>query len=301
MPGAFDDAAFAMKAGEVRGPVKTDFGWHVIKVNQLRAGNRQSFEEVRAQLEQDLQKSERERVFNEISGKLVDAVYKNPTSLEPAAVALGLAVQATPEFSRGGGQGIAADPKVVRAAFTDSMIQDGTASDPIELGPERMVLIRVVDHQPERAQPLTAVQPMVEAAIRADRQRKAAEAAADALVKAAKAGGLPAAAATAQLAMGEANDIQRGSFIPSREAVDAFFNLARPADNLIPVSKTRAGGQFIVFAVRAVRDGDIGQVTPEERDQLRQQLSRADGVQAQEAFVRAARAKYQIKVAEDRL
>ena len=101
--------------------------------------------------------------------------------------------------------------------------------------------------------------------------------------------------------MGEANDIQRGSFIPSREAVDAFFNLARPADNLIPVSKTSAGGQFIVFAVRAVRDGDIGQVTPQERDQLRQQLSRADGVQAQEAFVRAARAKYQIKVAEDRL
>ena len=301
MPGAFDDAAFAMQSGEVRGPIKTDFGWHVIKVNQLRAGNRQSFEEVRAQLEQDLQKSEHERAFNEISGKLVDAVYKNPTSLEPAATALGLAVQTTPAFSRGGGEGIAADPKVVRAAFTDSMIQDGTASDPIELGPERTVLIRVVDHQPERAQPLSAVQPMVEAAIRADRQRKAAEAAADALVKAAKAGGLPAAAATAQLAMGEANDIQRGSFIPSREAVDAFFNLARPADNLIPVSKTSAGGQFIVFAVRAVRDGDIGQVTPQERDQLRQQLSRADGVQAQEAFVRAARAKYQIKVAEDRL
>lgn len=301
MPGAFDDAAFAMQAGEVRGPVKTDFGWHVIKVNQLRTGNRPPFEEVRAQLEQDMQKTERERVFNELSGKLVDAVYKNPTSLEPAATALGLSVQTTPEFTRGGGQGIAAEQKVVRAAFADSMIQDGTASDPIELGPERTVLIRVIEHQAERTQPLSTVRPMVEAAVRADRQRKAAEAAADALVKAAKASGLPAAAAAAQLAMGEANDIQRGSLIPSREAVDAFFNLARPADNLIPVSKTSAGGQFIVFAVRAVRDGDIGQVTPQERDQLRQQLSRADGVQAQEAFVRASRAKYQIKVAEDRL
>ena len=101
--------------------------------------------------------------------------------------------------------------------------------------------------------------------------------------------------------MGEANDIRRGSFVPSREAVQAFFNVARPSNNLIPVSKTSAGGQFIVFAVRAVRDGDIGQVTPQERNQLREQLSRADGVQAQQAFVRAARVQYQIKVAEDRL
>ena len=56
-----------------------------------------------------------------------------------------------------------------------------------------------------------------------------------------------------------------------------------------------------MFAIRAVRDGDIGQVTAEERAQLRQQLSQATGIQAQKAFVRAARGKYQVKVAEDRL
>ena len=83
--------------------------------------------------------------------------------------------------------------------------------------------------------------------------------------------------------------------------MEAFFRVPRPQDNLIPVGKTEVGGQFIVFAIRAVRDGDIGQVTAEERDQLRQQLSQASGIQAQKAFVRAARGKYQVKVAEDRL
>lgn len=301
MPGAFDEAAFAMRAGEVRGPVKTDFGWHIIKLDQLRGGTRQPFEAVRAQLEQELFEGDRERAFNELSGKLVDAIYKNPNSLEPAAKSLGLVVQTTPAFARSGGPGIAADQKVVRAAFSDSLVRDGTASDPIELSPSRTVLIRVIEHRPEAAMPLSQVGNAVVAAIRADRQRKAAEAAADALVKSAKASGLPTAASAATLAMGEANDVRRGSPVPSREAVEAFFRVPRPQGNLIPIGKTEAGGQFIVFAVRAVRDGDIGQVTEAERAQLREQLSQASGSQAQEAFVRAARGKYKIKVAEDRL
>ena len=301
MPGAFDDAAFAMRAGEVRGPVKTDFGWHVIKLDELRAGTRQPFEAVRPQLEQELVEGGRERAFNELSGKLVDAIYKNPNSLEPAARSMGLVVQTTPAFPRGGGPGIASDQRVLRAAFSDTLIRDGTASDPIELSPTRTVLIRVIEHKPEAALPLSQVGNAVVMAIRADRQRKAAEAAAEALVKAAKASGLPAAATAATLPMGEANDVRRGSQVPSREAVEAFFRVPRPQDNLIPVGKTEVGGQFIVFAIRAVRDGDIGQVTAEERDQLRQQLSQASGIQAQKAFVRAARGKYQVKVAEDRL
>ncbi len=301
MPGAFDDAAFAMRAGEVRGPVKTDFGWHVIKLDELHAGTRQPFEAVRPQLEQELVEGGRERAFNELSGKLVDAIYKNPNSLEPAARSMGLVVQTTPAFPRGGGPGIASDQKVLRAAFSDTMIRDGTASDPIELSPTRTVLIRVIEHKPEAALPLSQVGNAVVLAIRADRQRKAAEAAAEALVKAAKASGLPAAATAATLPMGEANDVRRSSVVPSREAVEAFFRVPRPQDNLIPVGKTEVGGQFIVFAIRAVRDGDIGQVTAEERDQLRQQLSQASGIQAQKAFVRAARGKYQVKVAEDRL
>ena len=301
MPGAFDDAAFAMQVGEVRGPVKTDFGWHVIKVDQVRAGNRQPFEAVRAQLEQELREGDRERAFNELSGKLVDAIYKNPNSLAPAAKSLGLAVQTTPAFTRAGGPGIAGDQKVLVAAFSDALVRDGTASDPIELSPTRTVLIRVLEHRPEAALPLSQVNDAVVMAIRADRQRKAAEAAAEALVKAAKASGLPAAATAATLPMGEANDVRRGSGVPSRDAVEAFFRVPRPQDNQIPVGKTEAAGQFIVFAIRAVRDGEIGQVTAEERNQLRQQLSQATGIQSQEAFVRAARAKYKIKIAEDRL
>ena len=301
MPGAFDDAAFAMQQGEVRGPVKSDFGWHVIKVNQIQQGVQRTFEDMRADLEKELQQGGREQAFNELTGKLVDAVYKNPTSLEPAAKALGLTVQTTPAFTRAGGPGIAADPKVLRAAFSDNLMQDGTASDPIEIGPEHTVLVRVIAHEPERALPLARVRDAVVQAIHADRQHKAAENAADALLKAAQDKGLAAAAQAAGLAVADANDLARRSPLPSAQAVEAFFNLPRSRDNKVSMGKAMVDGSYMVFALRAVRDADLGQVSAQERTQLRQQVAQGTGMQAQDAFVRAARAHYTIKVAEDRL
>ncbi len=301
LPGPVGDAAFAMQQGEVRGPVKSDFGWHIIKVNQIRAGSQQPFESVRAQLEAELAETGKDRAFNDLSGKLVDAVYKNPTSLAPAAAALGLTVQATAPFSRAGGQGIAADPKVVRAAFSDSLVQDGTASDPIELGPNRMVMIRVLEHEPEAALPLSAVSNAVVAAIRADRQHTAAEAAADALLKTAKAKGLAAAANDAKLAAAQFDGLERSAAFPPRVLVDAFFDAPRPANNLAEFGKAAVGGRYVVFEVRGVHDGDASQVTPEQREQLREQMSMSVGLEAQKAYVGGERARYRIEVAEDRL
>lgn len=301
MPGAFDAAAFAMQAGEVRGPVKSDFGWHVIKLNQVQAGAQRSFEDVRAELEKEVQEGGREQAFNELTGKLVDAVYKNPTSLVPAAKALGLAVQTTPVFSRAGAPGIASEQKVLRAAFSEALMQDGTASDPIEVGPLRTVLIRVIEHKPEQAMPLAQVRDAVVASIHADRQQKAAHAAAEALVKAAQAKGLDVAARESGLAVNEVNDLDRRSQAPSAEAVAAFFNLPRARGGVLPVGMTRAGGGYLVFAVRAVRDGDLTQITPQIRAKQRKEASDMTGQFAQDAFVRAMRGNYKIEVAEDRL
>jgi peptidyl-prolyl cis-trans isomerase D len=301
LPGPFEDAAFAMKSGEIRGPVKSDFGWHIIKVGEIHTGTHKPFAEVRAQLEAELQESERERTYNELSGKLVDQVYKNPSSLEPAAKAMGLEVKTTPAFTRAGGQGLVANQKVLRAAFSDNLIQDGTASDPIELGPNHSVMIRVIEHTPERPRPLAEVSEAVVAAIHLDRQRKASETAADALVKAARKNTLGKAADTAKLVMSEMNALQRGSPVPSPAAVEAFFAAPRPSGNLVPVDKIAIGGQYIVYAIRAVRDGDLSKVSAQERDQLRSQLTKIAGIDAQKAYVRASRAKYKIKVVESNL
>src|SRR5690606_29180562 len=73
-------------------------------------------------------------------------------------------------------------PAVERAAFSESLVQDGTISDPIEVSPERSVLIQVTQHSPERALTVTEARERIVAAIRDDRSAKRAEAEADALL-----------------------------------------------------------------------------------------------------------------------
>ncbi|MGH8088436.1 MAG: SurA N-terminal domain-containing protein, partial [Stenotrophomonas sp.] len=150
----FEDALFAMKAGEISGPVKTEFGFHVLQLREQKGGQERSFEEVRDQLAAEQLKADSENAFSDLSSRLVDQVYKNPTSLEGPAAALKLPVQTVGPFTRATASGIAANPAVLRAAFSDVLVQDGTVSDPITIAPNHSVMIRVTDHSPEQALPL---------------------------------------------------------------------------------------------------------------------------------------------------
>src|SRR3546814_14385277 len=85
----FEDALFAMQPGDVSDPVKTAFGWHVIKLREVRSGQQTSFEEARAQLEGEPADVARERAFNELTGTLVDQALKKQSATAPPADAVG--------------------------------------------------------------------------------------------------------------------------------------------------------------------------------------------------------------------
>ena len=76
-------------------------------------------------------KADGERGFNELAGRLVDAINKSPSDLAAAAKEVNLPLQTLGPITRATASGIAADPAVLRAAFSDVLVQDGTASDPI--------------------------------------------------------------------------------------------------------------------------------------------------------------------------
>src|SRR5690606_39463539 len=99
----FEDALFALQAGEVSEPVKTQFGWHVLQLRELREGRQVPFEDVREQLALEQAQADRERTFNEFVGGIVDTVYENPTSLDAAAAKANLQVQTLGPFARGEG------------------------------------------------------------------------------------------------------------------------------------------------------------------------------------------------------
>src|SRR5690606_25567928 len=160
---AFEDALFALEPGAVSDPVKSDEGWHVIQLREVRAEQGQSFEDARATLQEEYLESERERRYSDVAGRLVDLVYRDPTTLAGAAQELGLEVQTLGPFSRAEAEGIAARPEVLRAAFSEEVLS-GNASDPIELDDGSMVMIRVTRHEPATPRPLDEVKDDVRSA-----------------------------------------------------------------------------------------------------------------------------------------
>lgn len=299
----FEDAVFATAAGSISGPVKTDFGYHIVQVREIKSGKAMSFEEARPEVERLVLESGRERAYNDLTNKVVDEVLKSPTSLAPAAKATKLTVQRVGPFARGQGTGIASNPAVLRVAFSESAKQDRMVSDPIEIGTNRSVLIRVVDHQPEAVQPLTKVGPQVVAAVREDRAKKAAEAEADAfLARLTKGETLQAAAESRKLPMANVPSVPRGAPMPTAEAVEAYFEAPAPKGDKPSFGKVAVGpAQYVVFAVTKVSTGDAAEVSAEERKGFVQQLAPRLGDVDAKAIVDAARKKMKIEIAEDRL
>ncbi len=299
----FEDALYAMQAGEIRGPVKTAFGWHVIQLREIKAGKQVPFEQAREQLAREQTDADRDRVFNDLTGKLVDQINKNPTTLAPAARLANLPVQTIGPFARGQGTGIAANLALQRVAFSESMIEDGTVSDPIELGPNHSVLIRVAQHAQAHQLPLAQVSQRVIASIRGDRAARAQAAIADKLVAQVRAGTpLKDLAAAQHLAASDVPAVPRGAPVPDKVTADAIFNVPAPAPGKVSPGKAiRADGRAVVFAVSRVIPGDPAEANAAQKASLQQQLVEMAGADDVEGLVKSLRKRTVVTIAEDRL
>lgn len=301
---AFDKAFFALQPGQVSDPVRLPDGWHVIQFRELVPGSAKPFEAVRAELEAEYLESERERAYNELAGKLVDAVYKDPTALAPAARELGLTVQRTKAFSREAGEGIAALPQVRRAAFEDAQKLDRQVSEPIEISANHTVVLHVVDHQPVAALPIATIRDRLVADIQADRIARATKKTADALLaRAAKGESLDALATSIGRTVADMPGIPRQAPSPQLSPlVDEAFRLPRPAAGKPSVGLAKVGpDRYVLVEVAKVTDGDLATLDAATRAELKSQLAQMRGMVEARAFIATLRKQYKVTVAEDRL
>lgn len=304
MVGPFEDALFAMQAGQVSDPVKSDFGWHVIQLREVKSGAQETFEQARETLAREQAEADRERTASELTSRLVDLTLKNPSSLAPAARELNLPLQKLGPFSRANAQGIAANPAVQRVAFSEDAIQDGTISDPIEIAPGHSVLIRVTAHEPERAQPLAQVRDEVIAAIRADRAAKAAHKDAETLLAQLRQGTtLDAIATTRQLPPPQTiPGVPRGAPIPDAAVSEAIFALPAPAAGKVAAGQAAMpDGRIVLFTVNKVSPGDVAAMPPPQREMLLQQIAQIGGGNDAQALIADLRKRVKVAVVEQNL
>ena len=184
------------------------------------------------------------------------------------------------------------------------MIQDGTVSDPIELGENHNVMIRVTAHAPERTLPLVQVRDQVMAAVRADRTAKAAAKEADALLARLRAGeSLAVVAASRGLPAPQSiPGVPRGAPVIDPSVSEAVFAVPAPAaGKATPGKAVLPNGQAVLFAVTNVIPADMAQVPPDQRVMLQQQIEQVRGMSDMQSLGQALRKRMKIKVVETNL
>lgn len=280
VPDKLEKAIYDMKAGEVAGPIESEFGWHVIKLEEVKAAVTRPFEEAGVQKELlDLwQTREQQRLFQEKSEKLEQLAFENNASLDVPAKELGLTVQTTDWITRAGGEGITANDAVKQAAFSTEVAKDGDNSKPIPLTDTRIVVLRKAEYEAAHQKPFAEVtdavrQDALAAAAKAKARADAAE-----VLKAAKAGTPLADAAKAKgIELKSPGLIKRDDKTNDDAIVKALFKMPRPAAGAAQFSDvTLANGDVAVIGLSAVQDGALDKNSGEAiqvRNQLRQVLA----------------------------
>ena len=185
----FEDAAFGAKKDEIVGPVRTDFGWHVIRVTDVKPEKGKSLAEATPEIEAELKKGAASRRFVEVAEGLTNMVYEQSTSLKPAADQYGLAIQQTGWFAKSGGApGLLNNPKLLADVFSDNAIKAKRNTAAIEVAPSVLVAARVIEHKPASQRPYESVRAAIEQRLKREEALKLATADGEAKLKAAQEG-----------------------------------------------------------------------------------------------------------------
>lgn len=156
----FEDAVFSMKKGEVSGVVETDFGYHIIKLTDVKAPKPKTFDEMRPELEAQMRKQQAQKKFAEIAESFSNTVYEQADSLKPAADKLKLEVRTASGVSRNpapGATGALASPKFLASLFSPDSIEKKRNTEAVEVAPSTLASGRIVKYAPAHTRPLDEV------------------------------------------------------------------------------------------------------------------------------------------------
>jgi peptidyl-prolyl cis-trans isomerase D len=305
MEADFENAVFSLKKDEVSEPVLTSFGYHIIKLTGIRAEKSKPFADVRDEILAQFKKDEAERRYFDLAEKLTNMAYETPDSLSGVADTLHLELKQSPFFARRGGTGIFANPRVTTLAFSDDVLKQGFNSEPIELGENHVVVLRLLEHQKASRKPLAEVKSQVMQTLIEDKARESAKAAGEKVVQ--------------QLAAGEsAETILKGRSVAwesasevNRKTKDTKINQAiiKQAFKLQhPTAESQSyggillnSGDYAVIRLNKVTDGDPAALDKAARETLKKRLAGEQGANAQTHLLAALKANAKIIVQNDEL
>jgi peptidyl-prolyl cis-trans isomerase D len=255
MDPAFEAATFALQAGEVSEPVRSSFGFHLIKVAEIKSGDVKPFDEAKVEVEREYRKAEGERRYFEMAEQMADLSYEDPTTLAPVADALGLKLQLSDWVTRDQAEGVLSSPKVTGAAFGEDVLQEGNNSELIELDSESAIVLRVVEHEETSIEPLDDVKERIVQRLLQQNAEEQAKAEAEKR-KAELASGSDLAQVAANYPLTGPVTIGRNDRSVPFELAGAVFSSEKPqAGGSTPGVVRLSNGDQAVYSLSAVTEG----------------------------------------------
>ncbi|WP_339516737.1 SurA N-terminal domain-containing protein [Pseudomonas sp. RL_15y_Pfl2_60] len=286
----FEKALYALDKDQVSAPVRSSFGWHLIKLLGVQAPQVPSFDSLKEKLVNDLKEQKVEKRFVEVSKQLEDSAFEASDLAQPAQE-LGLKVETSKPFGREGGEGITANRKVVEAAYSDDVLEGGSNSAVIELDPSTAVVIHVKQHLKPEQLKLEEVADSIREHLTTVRASEAAKAAGEKQIAQLAAG--DSSSGNEQWAVTEAAARAQEGVDPT--VLQALFRMPKPADGKPTYTGVSlASGDFVVIRLDGVSKQEQA-LTDEEKTTYRRVLASRIGQQDFAAYRKQLEAKADIE------
>lgn len=286
----FDEAAFALKSGQLSEIVESDYGYHIILVTGARGGDVRPFDSVHAEIEAEVKKQQAQRQYAEAAERFTNLVYEQADSLKPAADQLKLSIQTASSVSRVPGPGVAPGPltnsKFLQSLFDASNLKNKRNTEAVEVGPNQLVAGRVTQYSAAHKRPLAEVKDVVRAAVVAQQATQMARDEAQRQLAAWK-----AAPDSAKLAA--AVVVSRSQIAELAPAViDA--TLKAPADKLPSWQLIEVPGQgSVVLKINKVLPSDM---TPEREKAAGNEFAQLWAAAEGKAYFNSLKTRYKVSV-----
>ncbi len=296
MDEAFEESAFSLKIGEISEPVKSSFGYHLIKLTDARGGETKPFEEVIEQLKEDIVQQKAADIFLDQAEILANLAYETPENLNAVADELDLPIQKTSFFSRGQGDGIAKNPKVNSAAFSDDVLGERNNSEVLEIANDRLVVVRIDQHEDSSIRPFKEVEDTIKNDLRRTEAFKLVELEGGKLLADMKSG-----ADGNKLANENGYEWKEPGFVTrnnqevNRSILDHVFKTEKPVgDEKIISGITLPSGDYVVTVVSGIKAGEAYKVGTPEWQGAEQMQNRMHGMADLTGYIKTLKSEADI-------